>query len=461
MILLNCVLYKLKINPSMTQTSLGETEDSVQLSVLAKNAATILILQGIGMTLTYLVPVFLARWMGKTQYGLYEYVISWSLVLAIPASLGLPRAVLRFISEYRVRQEWEALRGLILSSWQLTIGASFLLCLGGIELIYFLDRHDNFIYAPVLLAGIWLIPLQALIQLQEDMARGIDNISLAYGPSKVLWPLFVWGGGFFLFHHNSHLTSIPMIRMALGMLFVVVVFQGIYLWFKFDREIGAIQPLYQTRQWLVVALPLLLDRTFEILLIQTDILMVGTLLEAGEVGIYTAAAKTALWTSFILDSLNLVASPAYAILYARGDREELQKVTATVTLWIFAPSVAIAGTLAIFSQPILGLFGAEFVAAHWALKILLIGHLFDSLCGSVCNLMMMTGHQNKSVIVSSCCVVLNVGLNTILIPKFGAAGAAIATTSSLIICNICMSILVVKYIKINPSIFYYFKIDNS
>ena len=74
----------------MTATSLGETENSLKLNVLAKNAATILLLQAAGMTLTYLAQIFLARWMGKTEYGIYEYVISWSLVLAIPASLGLP-----------------------------------------------------------------------------------------------------------------------------------------------------------------------------------------------------------------------------------------------------------------------------------------------------------------------------------------------------------------------------------
>ncbi len=445
----------------MTQTSLSETQSSVDLSALAKNAATILALQTVGVTLTYLAQIFLARWMGKTEYGLYEYVISWSLVLAIPASLGLPRAVLRFISEYRVRQEWGELRGLILSSWQLTAGVGLLLCLAATEIIALLDRHESFPYAPVLLIGVWLVPLQALIQLQEDMARGVDNIPLAYGPSKVLWPLLVLGSGFFLLHQNLGLTGTSMIRMALLTLLIIVVFQVSYLWFKFDREIGDVKPIYKSRQWLLVALPLLLDRTFEVLLTQTDILMVGSLVGAGAVGIYSAAAKTALWANFVLQSLNLVASPAYAILYAKGDREGLQKVVGTVTLWIFAPSVAISISLVIFAQPILSVFGPEFVAAQWALKILIIGQLVDVLCGSVGNLMVMTGHQNKSVIVSSCCALVNVGLNAILIPQFGAVGAAIATTCTLGAWNVWLCILVIKYIKINPSILYSFGIGKN
>ncbi|MEA5472491.1 lipopolysaccharide biosynthesis protein [Spirulina sp. 06S082] len=445
----------------MTQTSLSETQSSVEIGTLAKNAATILSLQAAGVTLTYLAQVFLARWMGKIEYGIYEYVISWSLVLAIPASLGLPRTVLRFISEYRVRHQWGELRGLILSSWQLTAGVGLLLCLAATEIISFLDRQDSFIYAPVLLVGIWLVPLQALIQLQEDMARGADNIPLAYGPSKVLWPLFVLGSGFFLFHQNHDLTSIPMIRVALQTLLIVVVFQVSCLWFKFNREIGDAKPIYKPRQWLLVALPLLLDHTFDVLLTQTDILMVGSLVGAGAVGIYSAAVKTALWASFVLQSLNFVAAPAYAILYAKGDREGLQKIVGAVTLWIFAPSVAISLSLVIFAQPILSVFGPEFVAAQWALKILIIGQLVDVLCGSVGNLMVMTGHQNQSVVVSSCCALANVILNAILIPKFGAAGAAIATTCTLVTWNVWMCILVIKYIKINPSILYSFGIGKN
>ncbi|MGD1704415.1 flippase [Dapis sp. BLCC M229] len=443
----------------MTTTSLSETQSSVKLSVLAKNSATILLLQAAGTIFTYLTQVFLAQWMGKTEYGIYEYVLSWSLVLAIPASLGLPRAVLRFISEYRVREEWAELWGLLLSSWQFTVGIGLLLCLGTTEIISFLDRHHSFPYASVLLVGIWLVPLQALIQLQEDMVRGVDNIPLAYGPSKILWPLFVLGSGFFLFHQNHCLTGIQMTRMALVTLLIVVVFQVGCLWFKLKEEIGQIKPVYKPRQWLLVALPLFLNRTFEILLTQTDIIMVGVLVGAGAVGIYSAAAKTALWTAFFLHSINLATTPAYAILYAQGDREELQKVVAKVTLWIFVPSVTIAIILAIFAQPILSIFGPEFLVSHWSLKILIIGYLVDFLCGPVGNLMVMTGYQNQAVVVSGFCAFMNVGLNAILIPQFGVEGAAISTTLTLVTWNVWQCILVIKNVEINPSIFYYLQID--
>ncbi len=88
----------------MTQSSLSQTEKNTHLEVLAKDASVALTIQVAGLVLVYLVQVFLARWMGKTEYGIYEYVLAWSLMLAIPAGLGLPRTVMRLLSEYRVKK---------------------------------------------------------------------------------------------------------------------------------------------------------------------------------------------------------------------------------------------------------------------------------------------------------------------------------------------------------------------
>jgi len=392
--------------------------------------------------------------MGKVEYGVYEFITSWSLVLAIPAGLGLPRAVLRFISEYRVRQEWGELQGLLLSSWQFTLGVGLLLCLGATQVISFLNLHSNFAYRPILLVAVWLVPLQALIQLQEDMARGVEDIPLAYAPSKVLWPILMLGSVFFVFHQTHSLTSLLATKMAILTLTAAIAFQIVCLWIKFDREIGKVRSVYKPIQWMSVAIPLLLDRTFEVFLTQIDILMVGSLLSSGDAGIYSTAAKTAVWTSFILQSLNFVAAPTYAVLHTKNNHRELQKVVSSVTLWIFVPSIVIATSLAIFAKPLLSLFGSGFLEAHWSLKVLLIGYLVDNMCGSVSNLIVMTGHQNKSALVSTFCAILNFALNLLLIPHFGIVGAAIATTSTMIIWNIWLSILLIKHVNINPTIFY-------
>lgn len=429
---------------------------SVRLDILAKEASIALIIKAAGLVLIYLLQIFLARWMGRSEYGIYEYVIAWSLLLAIPASLGLPRTVLRSISQYRVKREWGLARGIIRGSLFLTLGASILLCGGAIAAILFLDSYRHFTYAIPLLAGMGLIPLQALVQLQLETTRALEDILSAYIPSLVVWPILVLCGGFILLEINHEVTSLPMIGVATGSLAITLIFQRLLLWERIKQILEPAPVVYAYRQWIRVSLILLLQRAFFYILDETDIIMVGSLVGPEAAGIYNVAVKTALWVGFILEIVNIVAAPAFAMLYTQNNIAELQRVVSRVTVWIFWPSIAIGSFLLIFTLPVLSIFGSEFLPAVSPLKVLVLGRLVDSLCGSLACLMVMTGHQNKSLPVFAFSAILNLVLNAIAIPKFGMVGAAMTTSFTLVVWNIWLSVLVVKYIGVQPSIFYSF-----
>ncbi|MEM1170489.1 MAG: polysaccharide biosynthesis C-terminal domain-containing protein, partial [Cyanobacteria bacterium P01_H01_bin.35] len=149
-------------------------------------------------------------------------------------------------------------------------------------------------------------------------------------------------------------------------------------------------------------------------------------------------------------------APTFTTLYVQGDRQELQKLVFKVTVWISWFSLAVASILIIFAQPIMGLFGSDFVVGHWQLKILVLGQLVSALCGSVGTLLIMTGHQNQAVFISGYTALINIVLNGVLVPIFGAIGAAIATSLTIAMWNIWLSFLVIKHLDIYPSIFYSF-----
>lgn len=438
----------------MIQSSSSQFPESVQLKELARDAGVALIIQFGGLILTYLLQVFLARWMGKTEYGIYEYVISWSIVLAIPASLGFPRAVLRLVAEYKVKKDWGRLQGVIRGSWLLTVLASFLLCLTAIGVILLVDHYHNFVYARPLLLGMALVPLQALVQLQLETSRAMEDITLAFAPSLLIWPVLVLGGAFILVEEHYTLNSLAMISVATVVLLVVVMLQLGLLWNKLKKDFEPAPPVYCYREWLDIALVLLLQRAFMIILSQTDILMIGSFIGPEAAGIYNAAVKTSLWVGFVLQILNMVVAPAFASLYTQGDIQGLQKIVSTVTLWIFWPSIGIALFLLIFTQPVLSIFGPDFIAASWSLKILVLGQLVNALCGSIGCLIVMTGHQKQSFPIFGYSALINLVLNAITIPLLGIVGAAITTSFSMVVWNIWLSRLVVKKIGVNPSIFY-------
>ena len=438
----------------MTESSVSQVQKSTQLDSLAKDAVVALFIKVAGLILIYVLQIFLARWMGKTEYGIYEYVIAWTLLLAIPAGLGLPRTTLRLISEYRVKQDWSSLRGILRGSWLLTLLSACLVCLITAIVIWSLNYFRNFIYAIPLLVGLGLIALQALVQLQVETARAMNDIALAYTPSLIIWPILVLSGGFIFREKNHFLTSLPMIGIATSMLFIVCLFQSFLLRQTVNNQIKPATPNYAYRQWITISLVLLLQRAFLIILDETDIIMVGSLIGPSAAGTYNVAAKTALWVTFILETMNIVVAPAFATLYTQGDIQGLQKVVSQVAVWIFLPSLSIGCILLIFTEPVLSIFGPDFIVASISLKILILGRLIDSFCGSVGALMVMTGHQNKALPVFGCSAIMNLVLNAIAIPKFGIMGAAITTTFTMIVWNVWLSTLVVKYIGIRPWVFY-------
>jgi O-antigen/teichoic acid export membrane protein len=201
-----------------------------------------------------------------------------------------------------------------------------------------------------------------------------------------------------------------------------------------------------------VALPMILGRASVVLLSQTDVIMLGSMVGSDATGIYSATIKTAMWVSFILHSLNHAVTPTYAVLYAQKDNLKLQEVASSITLWAFVPAIITASSLAIFAQPVLNIFGSDFMVADWTLRVLIIGCLVDVSCGSCSNILVMAGYQNAYSITSILLVLMNIVLNAILIPQFGIMGAAIATSLSLIVGNVGTCVFLAQKTNINSSI---------
>ena len=67
--------------------------------------------------------------------------------------------------------------------------------------------------------------------------------------------------------------------------------------------------------------------------------------------------------------------------------------------------------------------------------------------------MQLTGHNYQCVYVYFCGTLINLVLSIILIPLLGILGGAIATSLTMIVWNIWLHHLAVKYLGVRPSIF--------
>jgi len=118
--------------------------------------------------------------------------------------------------------------------------------------------------------------------------------------------------------------------------------------------------------------------------------------------------------------------------------------------WAFWPALAIALGLAVLGRSVLGFFGSEFRAAQGPMLILCTGQLAAASVGLAGSLLNLTGHERLSASMLAGAALLNLGLNLLLIPRLGLAGAGLATALSMVAWNLSLRLAVRRRLDLDP-----------
>ena len=420
-------------------------------SQLLKKTSVAFAINVAGMVISYFSHVLFGRWLGVDEYGSYAYALSWLFFLVVISGLGLSNSVLRFVPQYRQAESLASLRGFVSKSFLLVFCSSVVVATFATLIIHFLDLAD--VNRNTLLIGIWTLPFLALFYHCVETIRAYRYIGTAYLPHLVLQPIL----------HLSIISTIYFYRggiqseTAIFSFLVTIVFFTLFHFFNLYKisfkSLSSIKPENQLRLWLSVSFPFLLMAGFIMILKRADVLLIGILVGAKEAGIYNAASKTASLISFVMLAVNAIAAPMISEYYKKQDKGALQDIVNLSIKLSFFPSIILGLLLFGFSQPVLGIFGHEFLIGVGPLKLLICAHIIITSVGPANYLVSLTGHHNKSLVAYGCSAGLNIVLNLTLIPKFGNIGAAMATLASMVICHIWLSILAKKYIGIRSFIF--------
>lgn len=423
---------------------------------LARGSALSFSLRIFGTGCSYALQIALARWLGRADYGAYTYGYSSAVILAMVAGFGLPAASVRFLPQYAAQEAWGKLRGAI-SAFRLgTLVFSVTLT----ALVFWIWRSvgprvaDPFM-AEALSSGLLCVPALALISTQSEIGRSLGRIGVAYSPPLVVRPLFILGAAGMILIFGE-LNAKTALLGAAGAASFVALLQVPLTGLVTPSGAKKARLEREWRVWLQVAFPLLLIAGFFVLIERIDVMMVGTLRGADETGTYNAAARSATFVSFFFAAINSVVVPKLSKLYGASDHAGLQRLLLNASRWTFALSLVAALLLAGGGRLLLGMFGEEFVAPGYApLLILIGGHLVNASAGPVGQILNITGHQNKSLVVYAGTLGLNVVLNLALVPSYGSVGAAVATAVSMVAWNVVQYVLVVRILGYWPSFLVY------
>lgn len=410
--------------------------------------------KGASLVLGFLVVLVLARVLGEDGYGLYAVIFAWVTVLSIPAQFGLPNLVVRETARIGVSAHPGAVRGL----WRRAIWV--VLVASAVILVAALGWAQVGGLSPLtqaaLLAGLLLIPLRAMAGVFSAGLRGLGRVITGQLPEFVLRPglFLVLVGGAVWLAAGAALTARDALWLHLAAAGVALVFAMVMLARHAPaRGEGDGNPL-GLHAMLVSSGTLGLIAGAQVLNQNLDVIMLGALSDTATAGVYKVAASTAILATFALQAINQVLMPRIAAAHARGDRAAMQRLARKSARLILLSAVLATVVLVVMGEWLLGqAFGAGYAAGYPVLVILLVGQLGNALCGSVISILNMTGHERDTLagVVVAC--VLNVALNAVLIPLYGAMGAAIATAATMLAWNLILFRQVWRRLGINPSAF--------
>jgi O-antigen/teichoic acid export membrane protein len=415
---------------------------SIQRNKEARPAALFFLLRVTSAGLTYILQILLAQWMGKSDYGVYVYAWTWVVIGGSLADIGLATTVQRFIPQYLEKGSSSLLSGFLVFTRILPILTGCVIALTIFTLLNAFRNHlDAYNFLPLCFACL-CIPLYATINVQEGIARAFGRMVMGSVPDFILRPVLLIVAFPVLLLFGLKVNGPMAMLVTLAVVTIVAAVQVINVNFL-TRPNESRERNYEFLVWTSISIPVFLFVAFHSILSSIDIVILEYFRPASEVGSYYAASKTMMFASFVTYSVSAISARRFSELWVTADQERMDAFLAKSVSWTFWPSVFAVIAILIVGKPLLMLFGSGFADSYNLMFIVAVGIVAQSMTGPAEALLNMVGLERACAKIYALCLAVNVLGCIMLVPQFGAAGAAASVAGTLAI----KSVLVYYTIK--------------
>jgi len=368
--------------------------------------------------------IYAARVLGTTSYGVFSYALSIAVLFSIIADFGVGGLVTRNLSSTEGEQKPLLMTSLVIKLC--LISASMLLVL---------------FVAPVLTkipeaAG--LLPIIAVLIMLDGAREFLLSINRAKERMEIEAMILMLTNTFIVLiglvtlmflRTSGTLLLAYTIGSGLGFL-VALLLLGKYLagiWHHFNK--GLVKMIVR-ESW-----PFALFGLLGVVMINTDIVMLGFFRDASRVGLYSAAQKPIQVIYMIPAVIAMSFLPAVTKLANRDNARFKKFLEQTVTATLLIGTPIVLGGIILGRGLIDLVFGAEYLDATLAFQLLLVTVfiVFPSIV--IANAVFAYNQQKSFVGFLLLGAVGNIVFNLILMPKYGISGSAVATIGAELIAN--------------------------
>ena len=186
------------------------------------------------------------------------------------------------------------------------------------------------------------------------------------------------------------------------------------------------------------------------LLKRSDIILVAALSSTTQAALYAAATRFVVFGQLAVQALQQALAPQMSATLARQDRESAQDIYRTTTAWGMTLAWPVYIASAVLSPWLLLLFGPQYSEAAGVVAVLSLAMLIATACGSVDTVLLMAGRSWLSLMNTGIALVINLGMNFVLIPTYGIIGAAISWAVAILVRNVLPLAMINRMLGMSP-----------
>lgn len=404
---------------------------------LFKNTSYLTIGNQVGNLLQFLFFLFFARKFGDAIVGQYSFAFSFTYLFSVLADMGLSAYMIREVAREQPGNRQIFARCMSVRLISLVI-ASMLAIL---VIVMFSNNFSKDNIKIIMLLGLFHIFFSvADIFLSEF--KGHDRMGMV-ALLNFFGRFIISSAGILLVVQGVDFLTVLTCFPAGSFVYLIICLLISFRYFKY------VKPRFkdlELRSLLNVILPFALALIFIEAFHNQDILMLKFLQDDRAVGIYSAANKIILALLGIIYFIHTALLPTFSRLYIES-RSELIDVARKTLRYLVVISLPIAtGLYAISGKLIVFLYSDAFQESASSIAILSWTIAFGFAAATYSVLLTAINRQKEKVIVIGICLIFNIVLNLLLIPKLSYNGAASAKLMTEALLFILMAYLVSKYL---------------
>jgi stage V sporulation protein B len=398
----------------------------------------------------YLIRLALARKLTVEDYGLFFAIFTLINFIAIFRDLGLGHALVKFIPEFSVKSSNSMIKSSVLIVMSIHLFMAFLISAILYFFADFLAAHyfKNGKSSVILLFFLIFFILSIFRDILRNLFQGFQKMlyfSLMYLTENIL----LLGSLLYMFTMFSADIKTAIFSYLLTYFLIIVIFSFVsFKIFSFFKE-KFLFSKQLAKKLLKFGFFVTIGGVSGMVLLYTDTLILTYFRTLKEVGIYNVVVPTVMLLNFFGVSIIQVIYPMFSELSSINDKVNMQNLLSAVYKYLFIILIPVSFIMLSFPGLILKtLFGEQYISGALALQILVIGLLFLTMYtinSGIFDALNRPEIASKILLLGA---LLNFGLNLVVIPAFGIAGAALTSTLSYLVIFLISSFKIRDFVNV-------------